>query len=174
VLFGAGPIGQAVQVAVADRGVRLLVVDVVTGRLERSLANGAEQTVDARDQDVAAAIARWTDDEGPAVVFEATGVASVLRTAIEVVANSGTVVVAGTSGDDVAIPSLLLVKKEVNLLGSRNNNGLYADAVALVRRHRDRCESLITQRFSLDEVQQAMEFADANPALTNKMVVVVG
>ena len=171
VIFGAGPIGQAVLIAAADRGARCLAVDVVPGRLERALTNGAEFTVDGGHDDVPARIREWTAGEGPAVVFEATGVAAVFRTAIDVVAHSGTMVVAGTSMDDVAIPSLALVKKELNLLGSRNNAGLYADSVALVQRYRDRCDALITQRFSLDDVQQAMEFGEANPALVNKMIV---
>jgi L-gulonate 5-dehydrogenase len=173
VIFGAGPIGQAVQVAADDAGARLMSVDVVPGRLERALANGAEIAVDSRQEDVAARIRDWTDGEGPTVVFEATGVGAVFRTAIDVVAHSGTVVVAGTSNDDVAIPSMSLVRKEINLLGSRNNAGLYGRAVDLVRRHRERCETLITQRWSLDQLQAAMEFGETNPALANKMVVVL-
>jgi L-gulonate 5-dehydrogenase len=173
VIFGAGPIGQAVQVAAADRGARLLSVDVVPGRLDRALANGAEAAVNSRDEDIADRIAAWTDGEGPAVVFEATGVGAVFRTAIDVVANSGTVVVAGTSNDDVAIPSLTLVRKEINLLGSRNNAGLFGQAVDLVRRYRGRCESLITQRYPLDRVQEAFVFGEANPALANKIMVLI-
>lgn len=173
VIFGAGPIGQAVQVAAADRGARLLSVDVVAGRLERALANGAEAALNSREVDVAAAIADWTGGEGPAVVFEATGVGSVFRAAVDVVAHSGTVVVAGTSNDDVSIASLALVKKEINLLGSRNNAGLYPQAVDIVRRHRGRCESLITQRWRLEELQAAMAFGEGNPALANKMMVLI-
>lgn len=171
VIFGAGPIGQAIQVAADDRGARLLAVDVVAGRLERAMSNGAEVAVDGRSDELTARIDAWTAGEGPAVVFEATGVGAVFRTAIDVVAPSGTVVVAGTSDDDVPIPTLTLVKKEINLLGSRNNAGLYADSVDLVRRYRDRCESLITQRYTLDQVQAAMEFGEANPAAANKMMV---
>jgi L-gulonate 5-dehydrogenase len=171
VIFGAGPIGQAVQVAAADRGARLLSVDVVPGRLQRALANGAEVVVHSREEHVAARIADWTAGEGPAVVFEATGVGAVFRTAIDVVAPSGTIVVAGTSNDDVAVPTLALVKKEINLLGSRNNVGLYAEAVDVVRRYRARCESLITQRYALGELQAAMEFGEGNPSAANKMMV---
>ncbi len=171
VIFGAGPIGQAVQIAAGDRGARILAVDIVPGRLERALANGAEAVVNSRMENTADRIADWTDDEGPAVVFEATGVAAILRTAIDVVAPSGTVVVAGTSTDDVAIPTLAVVKKELNLLGSRNNTGLYPEAVRLVQTYRDRCEGLITQHFGLDAVQEAMEFGEQNPALANKMMV---
>ena len=174
VIFGAGPIGQAVQVAAADRGARLLSVDVVPGRLDRALANGAELAVNSRADDPAARIAAWTDGDGPAVVFEATGVGAVFRTAIDVVAHSGTVVVAGTSNDDVPIPSLTLVRKEMNLLGSRNNAGVFGQAVDVVRRYRERCESLITQRYTLDRVPEAMAFGEANPASANKMMVLIG
>lgn len=174
VIFGAGPIGQAVQVAAGDRGARIMSVDIVPGRLERALANGAEFAVNSRTENVAGRIRQWTGDEGPAVVFEATGAAAVFRMAIDVAAPSATVVVAGTSTDDVAIPSLALVKKELNLLGSRNNTGLYPEAVRLVQRHRDRCVRLITHRFGLHEVQPAMEFGELNPATANKMVIHIG
>ncbi len=173
VIFGAGPIGQAIQIAASDRGARLMTVDVVDGRLDRARANGAEVTVNSREEGLAAAVADWTEGDGPTVVFEATGVPEIVRTAIDLVAYSGTIVVAGTSIGDATIPSLALVKKEINLLGSRNNAGLYAEAVDLVRRHRQRCERLITQRFALGEVQDALEFGDTNPAASNKMMVVL-
>jgi threonine dehydrogenase-like Zn-dependent dehydrogenase len=173
VVLGAGPIGQAIQVAATDRGARILSIDRVPGRLERALSNGAELALDARDGRVAEAVAEWTHGDGPVVVFEATGVAQVFRQAVELVAPSGTVVVAGTPTEDVAIPALAIVKKEIDLLGSRNNAGLYADAVDLVRRNRERCASLITQRYPLDRLQAAMEFAFENPARASKVMIEV-
>jgi L-gulonate 5-dehydrogenase len=173
VIFGAGPIGQAVQVATRGRGARLLVVDIVPERLARAAANGAEAVVDARSDDVGGRIADWTGGDGPGVVFEATGALPVFRQALEAVASSGTVVVAGTPVGETTVAPLTIVKKEMNLLGSRNNTGLYAEAVALVRRERDRCAALITQRFGLDEVQAAMELGEASPTLTNKMMIQV-
>jgi threonine dehydrogenase-like Zn-dependent dehydrogenase len=68
---------------------------------------------------------------------------------------------------------MTIVRKEMNLLGSRNNTSLYAEAVELVQRYRDRCERLITQRFPLEALQEAMEFGEANPTVANKMVVQV-
>jgi L-gulonate 5-dehydrogenase len=173
VVFGAGPIGQAVLVAAGDRGARLLAVDVVPGRLARARQNGAEVVVDASAEDTGARIAAWTDGEGPTTAFEATGVAAVLRTAIDATAHAGTVVVAGTSTEDVSIPSLTLVRKELNVLGSRNSVGVYGAAIDLVRRHRERCEALITQRFPLTSVQEALAFGEAEPALANKMMIVM-
>jgi threonine dehydrogenase-like Zn-dependent dehydrogenase len=174
VIFGAGPIGQAVLLAATDRGARVLVLDVVAGRLARARENGAERTVDPSTEDPGAAIEAWTDGEGPTIVFEATGVASVLRMAIDVAAHAGTVVVAGTSNDDVAIPSLTLVRKELNVLGSRNSVGAYEASIDLVRRYRARCEALITQRFELADVQAALALGESRPELANKVMILLG
>lgn len=171
VIFGAGPIGQATLLAALDLDARVASVDVVSGRLDRASEHGAERVFDASGPYVAQQIAAWTEGSGPVVAFEATGVASVLRQAVDVVAHSGVVVVAGTSGDDVSLASLELVKKEIDLRGSRNNAGLYAEAVALVQRTREQCASLITQRYPLDAVQDAMEFGEADPSVVNKMMV---
>ena len=171
VVFGAGPIGQAVQIVASDRGARVAVVDVLPERLELAKANGAERVVDASKSDPTEELVPWTLGDGPAVAFEATGVARVLQQAIDVVAHSGTVVIAGTTNDAVEIPTMTMVKKELNLLGSRNNARLYADAVSMVQRHRERCDALITHRFSLERVQEAMEFGEANPREANKVVI---
>lgn len=172
-ILGAGPIGQAVQLAAVDRGARVLAVDRVPERLERALEHGAEVVVDARDDALAARLAEWTHGDGPVVVFEATGVAAVFREAIELVAHSGTVVVAGTPTDEAPVPVLTLVRKEVDLLGSRNNAGLYGAAVGLVRRHPERCASLITQRYPLERLQDALTLALERPAAVNKVMIEV-
>jgi threonine dehydrogenase-like Zn-dependent dehydrogenase len=171
VIFGAGPIGQAVQLAAGEVGACVLAVDLVQERLARALLNGAEVVVNATIDDVASRIADWTNGEGPVVIFEATGVGAVLGQAIEVVSSSGTIVVAGTSNDKVVVPTLALVKKEISLLGSRNNAGLFGRAVDLVRRNRAKCDGLITHRFKIEETQDAMLFGHAHPDLANKIMI---
>jgi threonine dehydrogenase-like Zn-dependent dehydrogenase len=173
VVFGAGPIGQAVILAARDRGARLLCVDLLPSRLELARELGVEAIVDASTHDVNDEVSRWTDGDGPVVAFEATGATSVLRKALEVVAHSGTVVVAGTPTDDVSFPALWIVKKELNVLGSRNSLGLFGSAVDLVRRNRPLVRRLITHTYPLEGLQAAMEFAIDNPAVAEKVVITV-
>jgi L-gulonate 5-dehydrogenase len=173
VVFGAGPIGQSVILAARDRGARILSVDRIAERLAIAMALGAEQTVGASRDDVPEAIARWTDGDGPAVVFEATGAPGVLRTALEVASHAGTVVIAGTPTEEVSIPPFLIVYKELNVLGSRNNNGVFGEAVEIVRRNRASVRKLITHTFPLERVQEAIEFAIANPGLAEKVMIAV-
>jgi L-gulonate 5-dehydrogenase len=173
VVFGAGPIGQSVTLAARDRGARVLTVDRLEGRLAVARELGAERTVDASSEDVAAAVRDWTNGDGAVAVFEATGVPAVFRLALEVAAHTGTVVVAGTPTQEVSIPPFLIVYKELNVLGSRNNNGVFGQAVDIVRRNKPLVDRLITHVFPLERVQEAIEFAIANPQITEKVVIAV-
>ena len=173
VVFGAGPIGQSVILAARERGARILAVDRLTQRLAIAEELGVERTVDASSDDLAAALKDWTDGDGPVVVFEATGAPGVMRTALEVVAHAGTVVVAGTPTEEVSIPPFLIVYKELNILGSRNNAGVFGEAVEIVRRNRALVRRLITHTFPLERVQEAIEFAIANPRVAEKVMIAV-
>jgi len=173
VVFGAGPIGQSVILAARERGARILAVDRLYQRLAIATELGAERTVDDSSDDVAGTIKEWTDGDGPVVVFEATGAPGVMRTALEVVAHSGTVVVAGTPTQEVSIPPFLIVYKELNVLGSRNNAGAFRGAVEIVRKNRALVRRLITHTFPLERVQEAIEFAIANPHVAEKVMIAV-
>lgn len=173
VVFGAGPIGQSVILAARSRGARVLAVDRVASRLALATLLGAEATVDASVQDVRAAISDWTLGEGAVAVFEATGSPAVFVTALHVAAHGGTVVLAGTPTAEVSIPPFLIVYKELNVLGSRNNAGVFSEAVGLVRANRHLIRELITHRFPLAAAQQAAEFAIGNPHQAGKVMVTV-
>lgn len=55
--------------------------------------------------------------------------------------------------------------------GSRNNVGESDQAVDLVRRNRDLARALITQRFSLEQAPEAIEFALEHPAEAEKVLI---
>jgi L-gulonate 5-dehydrogenase len=171
VVFGAGPIGQAVLLAARDLGARVLVCDRFESRLKLATQLGADVTVDASSEDVPAAIAAWTANEGPTTAVEATGVPAVLETAIDVVAPSGTVVCVGLSSDAVRIPMITLTRKELTLVGSRNNQGVFGRAADLVRRERERVGRLVTHTFPLADGPSAFELAHQSPTTTEKVII---
>jgi L-gulonate 5-dehydrogenase len=174
VVIGAGPIGQAVVLSAVDRGARVLVTDRIGSRLDMATRLGAERVVDTGAEDLDVSVSEFTRGDGAAVVVEATGVPALLRGAFELVAHSGTIVVVGISDQEVSIPVIEFSRKEVDVLGSRNNSGIFADAVDLVRRHRDRVAALVTHTFPLAEVPAAIEYAMNNPQDVQKLVITVG
>lgn len=173
-VIGAGPIGQAAILAASDRGARVMAVDRLDNRLALARATGAELTLNTALQELGPLVEEWSEGEGPTVVIEATGVPVLIQEAVRLVAPSGTVVIVGISPDEVSIPIPTFTRKEINLLGSRNNAGLFGSAVDLVQRNSNRVANLITHRFPFSRAPEAMEFATTRQFEAQKVLVMMG
>jgi threonine dehydrogenase-like Zn-dependent dehydrogenase len=172
VVFGAGPIGQALAAAAIDRGASVLLLDRVSSRVERGKAVGADLLVLDEGVDAVAAAREWAGDEGPEVVFEATGVPEIAQTAVQLVSQAGRVVVVGLSGHPAPMRVGDLAFKEIDVLGVSCCNGdEFAEAVSLVARRQDSLRGLVTHQFSLDEAPRAIEYAMEHPAEVMKAVI---
>ncbi len=172
VVFGAGPIGQALAVASIDRGASVLLVDPLPSRLEGGRRLGAEFLELDEGEDPVAAAGEWAGPDGPEVVFEATGVAAVARSAVELVSPAGRVVVVGLSSQDAPLRVGDLAFKEIDVLGvSCCNADEFGEAVSLVARRRDALEGLVTHQFPLDDAPAAIAYAIEHPAEVMKAVV---
>ena len=79
----------------------------------------------------------------------------------------------GLTTQPVSFPGLDFTRKELTIVGSRNNAGRFGDAVRFVDEHRDAVAGMITQRFQLSEVDAAFRLAESNPAEVCKVVVEV-
>ncbi len=174
VVYGAGPIGQAVMVAARAKGARVLVVDLFSSRRERALRLGADAVEDGASEELGSVLKEWTKGLGPGVIVDATGVPAVVEQAIAQIANSGRLVLVGISTRNLSVPLNDYVRKELTVLGSRNSVGIFPKAIALIGAHRDRIRDLITHRFPLEQVQEAIEFAMNHPDETEKVIVEVG
>ena len=172
VVFGAGPIGQSIAVAAADRGASVLLLDRVERRLAFAGASGADTlAVESGEQAVHAA-REWAGGDGPEAVFEATGVPELARTGVELVANAGRVVIVGLSHTDAPLRVGDLAFKELDLLGvSCCDADGFAEAVALVARREDALRGLVTHEFGLEETPEAMVYAMEHPAEVMKTVI---
>jgi L-gulonate 5-dehydrogenase len=172
VVLGAGPIGQALVLAAGDRGASVLVVDTLASRLERAARLGAETLPVSPGDDVVAAAREWAGGDGPEIVFEATGVPTLLQTSVDIVAPAGRVVVVGLSAEPAPVRVGALPLKEIDVLGtSCCGADEFAEAVALVGRRRGVAAGLVTHEFTLEQAPEAIAYAMANPAEVMKAVV---
>ena len=146
VVFGAGPIGQAIAVAAVDRGASVLLLDPLESRLRRG-RSGAEILVVENGGQAVAAAGEWAGGDGPEAVFEATGVAEVARAAVELVAPAGRVIVVGLASHEAPLRIGDLAFKELDVLGvSCCDADGFAEAVSLVARREDALAGLVTAR----------------------------
>jgi L-gulonate 5-dehydrogenase len=173
VLLGAGPIGLLALLAARDRRADVLVVDRLPARLRLAQELGASQVVDASECDVASSIEDWTDGEGAAVVIEAAGAASLVRLALDLVASTGRVVIVGISTQEVSVPISVFTRKELTVLGSRNSRGLFADAIGLLARHPVSARRLISHRFPLHQLADALTVASDPASEAGKVLITV-
>ena len=170
-ILGAGTIGLSVLQVAKARGARCAITDLVPGRLELARELGADVTVDARESDLRAALAEDFGQSGPSVVLEAVGRSATVRQALEVVAASGRVVMLGLCSDEICFDGPLMVRKELDFLGSRLHGGTVPQAVELVENGEIEPERLVTHHLPLDELEQALKLMIDEPDTTLKVIV---
>jgi len=172
VIFGAGPIGQAVCLLARERGAPVLMIDRVQGRLDIGADMGAE-VLPWTDADEVVGLAReWSGGEGPEVVVDATGAPDAIRAGFEAAVSAGRVLMVGMSDRDVPLRVFGFVEKELDVLGVSCCKGdEFAEAVDFVERHGDRVERLITQEFPLERAPEALQWAMEHPAEAMKVVI---
>ena len=172
VVFGAGPIGQAVHMLARDHGASTLLVDRIQSRLDLGTATGAEGLLWGDRARVVEACREWAGGEGPPLVIDATGAPDPIRAAVDMVASAGRVVVVGMSAEEVPLRIGAFTEKELDLLGvSCANPEDFADAVGFVEGHGGELEPLITRRFPLERAPEALDYAMRNPAEVMKVVI---
>lgn len=174
VVLGGGVIGLLVVQLARLAGAGAVVLST-RQESRRSLAEavGATATVDARRDDVVAAVA------GPAgllpggadVVIECAGVAETVEQAPRMARSGGTVVILGVmpQGAKVAIEPFDILFRELRVLGSFINPFTHRRAADLVASGALDLDSLVTRRIGLDAVADTV----AQPAAAGEVKVMV-
>jgi threonine dehydrogenase-like Zn-dependent dehydrogenase len=170
VIFGAGPIGQAICLLARERDAPVLMIDPQQSRLDIGAGMGAE-TMPWSD-DVVERSREWSGGEGAEVVFDATGAPDAIRAGFETAVSAGRLVMVGMSHHDVPLRVFGFVDKELDVLGvSCAQDGEFEEAVRFVERNGDRLENLITQEFPLERAPEALRWAMDHPAEAMKVVI---
>lgn len=174
-VLGCGPIGLLATRALSDQGVTVVCADIDPQRAALAASFGAHRVLvvrpafpDAVQREILAGL---TDGAGPQIIVEATGAPSSLETAIRLIAPAGRIVQVGISSAAAQLTVKDLTDKEIELVGSRNSNGLIPAALRLLQRHRDTAAGLITHSFELAELDIAFRTMSDHRIPTGKIVI---
>lgn len=174
-VLGAGTIGLlCVMVARASGASAIAIAARHPHQQAMARALGATHVFASEDDAARRAV---LDAVAADVVFETVGGnADTIEEGLQAVRPGGAVVVLGIFTKSVNVNPLMLVAKEVRLLGSLTygHAGARADfeiAIDLLAANRERAAALITHRFTLDAAQQAFETAGDKRAGAIKVVV---
>lgn len=156
-ISGVGPIGCLIAAAVKAKGAAEVVcADVSERSLEMAVAMGATETLHAADGDFTPYLA----DKGYFdVSFEASGHPSSLTRCLEVTRAKGTVVQVGMGGDVPGFPIMMLIAKEIKLVGSFRFTSEFNTAVAWLGNGTVNPLPLFSGEYDYQNIDAALIFA---------------
>jgi 2-desacetyl-2-hydroxyethyl bacteriochlorophyllide A dehydrogenase len=166
-ILGAGPIGLLmVQLARGAGAALVLVADPVPAKRELALRLGADEAVDPTTRDLTELL-RQRAPGGADVVLECVGVTAAARQALELPRRGGTVVWFGVSppGDTIPIEPYAVYRQELTIRAAFVNPHTFSRAVALLAQGRVQGVPLISHRFDLAGVAEAIATVKAGRAI---------
>jgi threonine dehydrogenase-like Zn-dependent dehydrogenase len=173
-VLGCGAVGLGAIAAAASKGATVIGADVERSKLDIATKLGAGHVVNAATEDVGGRVATITDGEGASVVIEAAGQPETTRTAIEVAASAARVVLIGYASTAVDLDTTLIVKKELEVLGSRNALDEFRSVIAMLEQRERPFRDMITTIVPLGQTAEAFADWSASPQSFTKILVRVG
>ncbi|HJB14896.1 MAG TPA: zinc-binding alcohol dehydrogenase family protein [Candidatus Blautia excrementipullorum] len=171
-VIGAGPIGLFALIAAKQKGAFVYVSDVLDGRLERATRLGASGTVNPGKEDIAAWTRKITDSNGFDICIEACGHPETFLTCIEQAAFAGKVVLIGNGKKETTFVHSILLKKELNVYGSRNSYTRDFEVLIdwMAEGNMD-VTSLISAEYPFEQTGEAMEALVQNDGSLEKVLI---
>lgn len=173
VVMGAGCIGLVSMMALKAMGVmNVYVVDIMEKRLEKALELGASGVINASGTDAVKAVLELTDGAGCDLVIEAAGTEATTRQAIHMAKKGASIVLVGYSkSGEMTLPMSLILDKELTLKSVFRYRHIYPMAIEAVAAGKVNLKGIVTNEFSLDEIQKAMDYSVNNKAEIVKAVI---
>lgn len=173
-ITGAGPIGLAsLMSAQAAGATTTIVTDLQSTRLELARELGATATADVRTDDAPALVRELTGGRGVDAAIECTGASAAMLTGLTSVRRGGTVVWVGTADDAYTIPAVDTIRRGLTIRGIFRYRNTYPAAIDLIAAGRARVGRLITHRFPLSRLPEAMDTAHTGRDGAVKVIVEV-
>ncbi|ACZ40785.1 Zn-dependent alcohol dehydrogenase [Sphaerobacter thermophilus] len=167
-VIGVGGVGlNVVQGAALAGATRVIAIDLVDRKLEMAREFGATHTINPNREDPIEAVRSLTGGWGVDYAFEVIGHPATIRQAYDMTRKGGKAVVVGLAdgADEVSIPAQDLMRSGKSLVGCFYGSvSPYQDIpryVDLYLNRRIKLDELISRRFALDEINEAIRALDA-------------
>ncbi len=177
VIIGTGGVGlNSVQGAALAGANKIIALDLVDSKLEAARDFGATHTVNPKNEDATAAIQALTDGRGADYVFVTVGSPRAIEQSVSYLRKAGTLVIVGMPPDGAMseIEGGEFANRGQRMLGSKmGSTRLQVDVprlVELYQQGRLKLDELITKRYSLEEINEAIEAVNRGEALRNVII----
>jgi len=177
VVVGLGGVGMnVVQGAALAGAVKIVAVDLLDSKLEAARQFGATHTINGRDRDICEAVLALTGGRGADYAFAVVGSSRVIAETCRLVRKGGTTVIVGMPPNDDAnfVTSAHELSYDRTIMGSfMGSTRPLIDVprlVELYQQGRLKLDELITHRYPLERINEAIEETERGEALRNVVV----
>jgi Zn-dependent alcohol dehydrogenase len=177
VVLGTGGVGlNTVQGAALAGAAKIIAVDVRDNKLQAARLFGATHTINARQQDAREAVLALTDGRGAEYAFVAVGSSQAISQGCTLTRKGGVTVVVGMPATRDALFTLnaehLTEGRTIvgSLLGSTRPAVDIPRLIELYQQGRLKLDELITRRYPLAQVNDALESMERGEALRNVLL----
>lgn len=176
VVMGAGCIGLVTMMALKAMGVtKVYTVDIMEKRLQKALELGADGVINAGQADAVEEVRKLTDGKGCDLVIETAGTQATTVQAIRMTKKGAAIVLVGYSkSGEMTLPMSLALDKELTFKTVFRYRHIYPMAIDAVAAGKVNLKGIVTDIFTLDEIQKAMDHSVNNKADIVKAVVRIG
>ncbi len=119
-IMGAGPIGLFALIKAKSMGARVMIADLLDNRLNLAEQYGADRIVNTKNEDLLKAAEEFTNKNLFDVTVEACGQPETFLSCIDCAATGANVILIGNGKRNTEFLHSILLKKELNVFGSRN------------------------------------------------------
>jgi propanol-preferring alcohol dehydrogenase len=165
VVVGAGGLGlMAIQLAKAVTGARIIAMDIDDKKLQAAKENGADITINSRNEDPVKAIMELTDRMGADAVIDFVNASKTVETDMQLLRRRAKVVLVGLFGGELRLNLVSMPTRAYKLIGSYT--GSLPDLIELVSLAQRRViRPVVSDRFRLDQATEALSELKAGKIL---------
>ena len=170
-VIGCGIVGMGAIASAVNRGAEVIAIDIDDSKMDIAKKIGVAHTINTSREDLHEELTRITNGDGPDVIIEAVGNATTYRAAVDEVAYTGRVVCIGYAKSAVEFNTGIFVRKEIEILGSRNCTDEFPEVIAYLEAGKFPVEDVISKTVSLDDAGAALADWAANAKGITKIMV---
>lgn len=173
VVMGAGCIGLVSMMALKAMGVsKVYVADIIETRLQKALELGADGVINSMNTDAVEEVMKLTNGNGCDLAIETAGTQITTVQTIHMTKKGATIVLVGYSKTgELTLPVSIALNKELTFKTVFRYRHIYPMAIEAVAAGKVNLKGIVTNLFSLDDVQTAMDYSINNKADVVKAVI---
>ena len=171
-VVGAGPIGLFALISAINKGAEVYVADILDGRLQKALEFGAKGVINSAKTDIKEEAMKITGGDGFDCCIEACGQSVTFLNCIDCCAFAGNIILIGNGKKETTFLHSILLKKELNVYGSRNSYPTdFKDVIDLISSGKVDVLKMVSDIYPMDRADEAFKALANNKGDLCKVLV---